>query len=144
MQLFIGGACAGKRDVVRARFSDAVWWQLVPGQRLRECISHLLPNTPLVLHDVFEWLTAVVDADMSSDECRAQWRDDMAALQCAAERHNVVLVIIVSDISRGVVPIEREQRRLRDLNGWFSQDAAARAEQVWYVRHGLVKALHSL
>lgn len=28
MQLFIGGACAGKRDAVAARFPGAVWHRL--------------------------------------------------------------------------------------------------------------------
>jgi adenosylcobinamide kinase / adenosylcobinamide-phosphate guanylyltransferase len=50
-------------------------------------------------------------------------------------------VIIANELGRGLVPIARDQRRLRDLSGWFTQDAAAHAEQVWYVRHGLLQAL---
>lgn len=37
--------------------------------------------------------------------------------------------------------MQREQRRLRDLNGWFAQDATAQAEQVWDVRRGLVMGI---
>lgn len=142
MQLFIGGASAGKRNAVRARFPNAVWWRLAPGQRLRESISLMRPSTPFVLHGVFDWLNAVLDSDLSSDEWRNQWRTDLIALLHAADTHSVTLVIIINDIGRGIVPIERNHRRLRDLTGWFSQDVAAQAKQVWYVRHGLVQALN--
>jgi|TARA_Y100001951_G_scaffold84447_1_gene73822 adenosylcobinamide kinase/adenosylcobinamide-phosphate guanylyltransferase len=101
----------------------------------------MLPNTPLVLHGLFEWLTAAQDSDFSSDEWRAQWREDLQRLNQTAAEDNVTLVIIANELGRGLVPIARDQRRLRDLNGWFTQDAAAHAEQVWYVRHGLLQAL---
>lgn len=45
------------------------------------------------------------------------------------------------EIGYGIVPMARAERRLRDLNGWFNQEAAVAAERVWYVRHGLVMAL---
>jgi adenosylcobinamide kinase/adenosylcobinamide-phosphate guanylyltransferase len=141
MQLFIGGASAGKRDAVKQRFPSAVWWRLAPGQRLHEVAHVMLPNTPLVLHGLFEWLTAAQDSDFSSDEWRAQWREDLQRLNQTAAEDNVTLVIIANELGRGLVPIARDQRRLRDLNGWFTQDAAAHAEQVWYVRHGLLQAL---
>tara|TARA_B100000929_G_C15371553_1_gene374544 strand:- start:55 stop:378 length:324 start_codon:yes stop_codon:yes gene_type:complete len=101
----------------------------------------MLPNTPLVLHGLFEWLTAALDSDFSSDEWRAQWREDLQRLSLAAAADHVTLVIIANELGRGLVPVAREQRRLRDLSGWFTQDAAAHAEHVWYVRHGLVRAL---
>lgn len=44
-------------------------------------------------------------------------------------------------VGPGIVPMQPEQRRLGDLNGWLTQDTSAQAEQVWYVRHGLVKAI---
>lgn len=141
MQLFIGGACAGKRDVVKARFPSAVWWRLSPGQRLHEVTHIMQPNVPFVLHGVFEWLAAVLHADMSSDASRALWRGDLQSLATAAQTHGVTLVIIMNELGRGIVPMAQDQRRLRDLSGWFSQDAAAQSQQVWHVRHGLVQAL---
>lgn len=142
MQLFIGGACAGKRSIVKTRFPNAVWWRLAPGQRLRECVGIMLPDTPLVLHGVLDWLAASIASDAGSDGWRAHWCDDFRELQRAANIQQAPLVIIANDVGRGIVPMEHQQRRLRDLNGWFSQDAAERAQQVWYVRHGLVQALN--
>lgn len=141
MQVFIGGACSGKRSVVKKRFPSAVWWRLSPGQRLRECVGIMLPGTPLVVHGVLGWLTATIESDVGSDDWRAQWCDDLNELQQSAQANHITLVMIVKEVGRGIVPMERQQRRLRDLNGWFCQDAAERAEHVWYVRHGLVQAL---
>lgn len=141
MQLFIGGACAGKREVVKQRFPGALWWRLAPGQRLHEVAQVMLPNTPLVVHGLFEWLTATLDSDVSIDEWRAQWREDFPRLHQAADSSNVMLIMIASELGRGLVPMARDQRRLRDLSGWFTQDAAVQASNVWYVRHGLVQAL---
>ena len=66
MQLFIGGACAGKRDAVTARFPDAVWHRLAPGKRLEECQQALVADTPLVITGVLEWLEARPDVDLAS------------------------------------------------------------------------------
>ena len=80
MQLFIGGASAGKRDAVKQRFPSAVWWRLAPGQRLHEVAHVMLPNTPLVLHGLFEWLTAAQDSDFSRDEWRAGFYKSLPVL----------------------------------------------------------------
>lgn len=139
MQLFIGGARAGKKDAVKARFQHAAWWTLAPGQRLADCHSILVPDTPLVINGVLNWM-ARHGAREADDTClRAQWREDIDSLCQAARACNATLVLIMNEVGRGLVPMAREDRRLRDLNGWFSQDAAKRAERVWYVRHGLVQ-----
>ncbi|QNI03335.1 bifunctional adenosylcobinamide kinase/adenosylcobinamide-phosphate guanylyltransferase [Halomonas sp. SH5A2] len=140
MQLFIGGACAGKRDAVTARFPDAVWCRLAPGQRLAECQQALVADTPLVITGVLEWLDAAL-AKAENDALRQQWQGDMTRLCQRADELKVPLIIIANEAGRGIVPMQPEQRRLRDLNGWFTQDATAQAEQVWYVRHGLVQLI---
>lgn len=139
MQLFIGGACAGKRENVKARFPDAVWFRLDPGQRLHLAMREMQPNTPLVLYGVFEWLEASLSSD--SDRLRAEWREDLQYLDEKAQVQSATLVLIMNELGRGVVPIAQNERRLRDVNGWLSQDATIQATQVFCVRHGLVHAI---
>lgn len=148
MQLFIGGACAGKRDVVAARFPTATGWRLAAAHSLSDCQQALVANTPLVITGVLEWIHAVLESTENSpeegannDTLRQQWQGDMAALCQRADELNAPLIIIATEVGRGIVPMQPEQRRLRDLNGWFVQDATAQAEQVWYVRHGLVMGI---
>lgn len=52
--------------------------------------------------------------------------------QQSLNRH---LVVIGSDISKGIVPLEREMREYRDAAGWFFQDLVAncsRFDLLWY------------
>ena len=140
MQLFIGGACAGKRDAVAARFPTANGWRLDAAKPFSDSQQTLIADKPLVITGVLEWLGASLERE-DNDTLRQQWQSDMAALCQRAEELNAPLIIIANEVGRGIVPMQPEQRRLRDLNGWFVQDATAQAEQVWYVRHGLVMAV---
>ena len=89
---------------------------------------------------VLECLDAALERD-DNDALRQQWQRDMATLCQRADELNAALIMIATEVGRGIVPMQPEQRRLRDLNGWFTQDATAQASHVWYVRHGLVMAL---
>lgn len=140
MQLFIGGACAGKRDAVAARFPAASWHRLDPTQPFINSQQAMVADTPLVITGVLDWLGAALERD-DNDALRQRWQGDMAMLCQRADELNASLLIIVSEVGRGIVPMQPEQRRLRDLNGWFAQDATAQADRVWYVRHGLVIAI---
>ena len=140
MQLFIGGACAGKRDAVTARFPTANGWRLDTDKPFIDSQQALVADTPLVITGVLEWLSVALERD-DNDTLRQQWQNGMAGLCQRAEELNAPLIIIANEVGRGIVPMQPEQRRLRDLNGWFVQDATAQAEQVWYVRHGLLMAV---
>lgn len=142
MHLFIGGACAGKRNAVAARFPAAQWRRLAADVPFADSDQALVANTPLAVTGVLEWLSANL-ASPDSEALRQQWQADMATLCQRSDQLNAPLIIIATEVGRGIVPMQPEQRRLRDLNGWFTQDAAAQAEQVWYLRHGLVKAIKS-
>lgn len=140
MQLFIGGACAGKRDAVAARFPVAQWRRLAVDAPFADSYQTLVANSPLVVTGVLEWLSAISDS-ADSEVLRQQWQRDLVELCQRANQLNVPLIIIATEVGRGIVPMQPQQRRLRDLNGWFVQDATTQAEQVWYVRHGLVMAV---
>ncbi|MCC5900420.1 MAG: bifunctional adenosylcobinamide kinase/adenosylcobinamide-phosphate guanylyltransferase [Halomonas sp.] len=140
MQLFIGGACAGKRDAVAARFPTTQWRRLAVDAPFADSHQALVANTPLVVTGVLEWLSAI-SGSVDSEALRQQWQGDLVKLCQRADQLNAALIIIATEVGRGIVPMQPEQRLLRDLNGWFVQDATTQAEQVWYVRHGLVMAV---
>ncbi|WP_235039629.1 bifunctional adenosylcobinamide kinase/adenosylcobinamide-phosphate guanylyltransferase [Vreelandella profundi] len=140
MQLFIGGACAGKRDAVAARFPGATSWRLKAHKPLSDCQSALCAHSPLVINGVLDWLSADLETT-DSDTLRQRWQGDIQQLCLRAETLSAAIIIIATDVGRGIVPMQPEQRRLRDVNGWFTQDMTAHAERVWYVRHGLVMAI---
>ncbi len=141
MQLFIGGACAGKRDLVAARFPDAVWSR-IDETGLEEGWSLALDrNGALVLSGWTRWLAQALAEEPDDDRLRAWLVAALDKLRDAEREARGEVVLILPEMGRGIVPMEAADRRLRDLAGWLAQDAAARADEVWYVRHGLARRL---
>lgn len=151
MQLFLGGTCAGKRDCVRQRFPDAQWQ--AAGEALAQTQNpartqtrpdvHCQRDRPLVVHGWLDWLTEQL-GEQDNQALRRRWQEGLACWADSTAQFDVIrpeVVLIVPEVGRGIVPVEAEQRRLRDLAGWLAQDAGRLAQQVWYVRHGLVMSL---
>lgn len=157
MQLFIGGAFAGKRAAVRARFDAIAWHSAYRGAALAEWPVRQAAGTTLVLEGWEVWLaTALREAsdlsevhgseargpDIGSDDrLRQAFVAELEALKTAEREHDMQIVLVMLEMGRGIVPLAAHDRRLRDLAGWLTQDAAARSEQVWYVWNGLVECL---
>ena len=141
MQLFIGGACAGKRDAVMARFPEASWFRLAPGRPLADWRDQESPGPVRVVTGWLGWLEAALAHEPDDDALRQQLAAELDRLGEAERRRGEETVLILPEVGRGIVPMAAGDRRLRDLAGWLAQDAAARASRVWYVRHGLVMAL---
>lgn len=141
MQLFIGGACAGKRDAVRSRFPGACWHSAYDGKTLEAWRDTLPRQGMLVLEGWERWLAAWLVDEPADDPLRERLRSLLAIWQDLERETAVAVVLILPEMGRGIVPLDRAERRLRDLAGWLAQDAAACCEAVWYVRHGLVQRL---
>ncbi|MFY0990817.1 bifunctional adenosylcobinamide kinase/adenosylcobinamide-phosphate guanylyltransferase [Halomonas sp. C05BenzN] len=141
MQLFIGGACAGKRDAVDRRFPAASWHRLAPGRPLADWRRQAPPGAVRVVTGWLDWLEAALEASADDETLRQQLAAELDALCVDERRFGTPVVVILPEVGRGIVPMAPGDRRLRDLAGWLCQDAAARAERVWYVRHGLVQRL---
>ena len=153
MQLFLGGTCAGKQDCVRQRFPDAQWQAVGEAlfQTQNPARTQTLPDADgsrdrsLVVHGWLGWLAEQL-GEQDNQALRRRWQEGLAywADSTANESSGpggLEVVLIVPEVGRGIVPVEPEQRRLRDLAGWLAQDAGRLSHRVWYVRHGLVMAL---
>ncbi|MDI4637856.1 MULTISPECIES: bifunctional adenosylcobinamide kinase/adenosylcobinamide-phosphate guanylyltransferase [Halomonadaceae] len=144
MQLFIGGACAGKGDIVTARFPDASWLKagkVGEGDTLTGWRDRLASAPAVVITGWTDWLARALADEGDDDRLRQRLVDTLKAMLEAEERSGGEVVLILPEMGRGIVPLASEERRLRDLAGWFNQDAACRADAVWYVRHGLAQCL---
>jgi len=141
MQLFIGGACAGKRRAVTQRFASPHWHSAYQGDLLTEWPVAAASTRYLVLEGWERWIAARLANQPDDDKLRQALSRELDTLHAWATGRDGEVVLIMLEMGRGIVPLSPEKRRLRDLNGWLAQDAAARCEQVWYVRHGLCRSL---
>lgn len=141
MQLFLGGACAGKRAAVRQRFGAPQWHSAYSGKALEQWREAARAGDCLILEGWERWLAAELTNESSDDRLRARFVDELETLRDWETAQDMPVVLVMLEIGRGIVPLAPSERRLRDLNGWLVQDAATHCEHVWYVWNGLVKRL---
>ena len=51
------------------------------------------------------------------------------------------LILIGSDICKGIVPLKKEERHWRDLTGWCYQEIAAKATKVDIIWYGIAQSV---
>ena len=136
MHIIIGGAFNGKRKWVNEYYKnkDEIHWFSGTIEELQEALAN--KETGIVAIEQIERWTKQWLVEHSLDEAREVGREWIQAFS-QWEQENPVrrLVLVGTDFSKGIVPIEKEDRDWRDLTGWFYQDLvkeATRVDEIWY------------
>lgn len=135
MHVVIGGAFNGKDNWVKDFYEkeSKVNWIDLSKDKLQ--IKRYDGAEVLVIKAIEE-LTKEWAENYSVDTVREvgrTWLKEM--LMWEQENKKRQLVLIATDFSKGIVPIEKSQRKWRDITGWFYQDLikeATRVDEVWY------------
>ncbi len=125
MHVFIGGAHNGKRayvkELLKAQGRTDIQW--VEG-RLP------LPGTePVVIAGIEQWLA----------QCGLS--EEQAIRRMMEAVHNRDAVVVLTDIGRGIVPMEADQRELRDICGRLYQRLMSEADEVTRIWYGIAQTL---
>ncbi|SOC43085.1 bifunctional adenosylcobinamide kinase/adenosylcobinamide-phosphate guanylyltransferase [Ureibacillus acetophenoni] len=141
MQLVIGGAFSGKRKIVRERSETCSWVSAYNGNMVEDWRTQWLEGTTLVLEGWEQWIAPSLKKSENNDDIRKEFKALFQTLIEEEEKRNNKIVLIMLDIGKGIVPVEKDERRIRDIAGWIGQDAAQLAVQVDYVWNGLSRRL---
>ncbi|MBE0490557.1 MAG: bifunctional adenosylcobinamide kinase/adenosylcobinamide-phosphate guanylyltransferase [Halomonas sp.] len=141
MLCVIGGACSGRRALVAERYPQAVWHRLAPEESPAGWDALPPSGGVLVVTGWGDWLKALLATTADDEAVRTAWRAQLSALEETEREAQGEALLILDEMGCGIVPMAVEARRLRDLNGWLSQEVASRSRAVWQVRHGLCKRL---
>lgn len=129
MYIVIGGAANGKRKFVREMMTaEAKWFGDEEPLDLTQ-LSELSAEQPAVVCSVEQWMAAHLD-----DEEHA-----INQFVNALIGKNVILII--TDIGRGIVPMDSEERALRDACGRLNQQVMKVAKEVTRVWYGIPQKL---
>ncbi|WP_102693126.1 bifunctional adenosylcobinamide kinase/adenosylcobinamide-phosphate guanylyltransferase [Rummeliibacillus pycnus] len=131
MHVFIGGAFNGKHEYVRRWLKEKelidVEWYI--GQLPREPTSKTVVVTglenmikPLLEQDELSLSTTIVEQ-----------------LQLLAKKHQII--IIATEMGRGIVPINPQDRQLRDTLGRLYQQLFAVSDHVTRIWYGLAEEI---
>lgn len=141
MQLIVGGAYAGKRKVVKSNYKEFSWMSAYKGDSLHDWKKQWKASTTLVLEGWEKWVEEELKEDADDLVIQKRLRDTVHKLKEEEEKRNETIVLIMMEIGRGIVPLEQQERRLRDLAGWLLQDATQASDDVQYVWHGLSRKI---
>lgn len=125
MRVIIGGAYHGKKAFVKKLLVEEgrtdVQWSLgkLP----------IAGDTPVVVADLERWLE-----HFEGDE-------DLANQLVRKALENRESIVILTDIGRGIVPMEPEIRALRDCCGRLYQNIIQAADEVIQVWYGIPKII---
>lgn len=131
MHFVTGGAFNGKRKWVRKKYPDATWISAYEG----ESLARTFDSPKIVLEGIETW---VKDASLSREE----WKDIISDWEkWEQEKDGRQVILIGTDIGKGIVPMEKENRSWRDVTGWVYQDIAAVCKKVDVVWYGINQTL---
>ncbi|KHF40750.1 bifunctional adenosylcobinamide kinase/adenosylcobinamide-phosphate guanylyltransferase [Halalkalibacter okhensis] len=141
MQLIIGGAFSGKRKIVRKMGKKIAWLSAYDGDLLSDWNTRWTQDSVFVLEGFEKWVGDELARYKNHDQVRSEMKKLFHLIKLEERERKSEALLIMVELGRGIVPIEKNERVLRDLVGWITQDAADLSDQVHYVWNGLSKKL---
>jgi adenosyl cobinamide kinase/adenosyl cobinamide phosphate guanylyltransferase len=143
MHFITGGSFNGKRAWVKKTYmvnEDDHWLSAYDDITLPKELND--DNHDLVILEGIEMWLKRLSEKYDPNQCRDIWNRRLDKwLFWEKNQHNRKLVVIGTDISKGIVPIEKENRLWRDITGWAYQETAAMAEKVDVIWYGLSQTI---
>lgn len=146
MWLVVGGAYAGKRRVVQERIKNPYWVSAYQGDDWKEWQNSWhekkIMNPSIVFEGWEQWIWQELDRHSAGgstkvDSIRARMKQFFDHALHIEETEQKQVTLIMLEMGKGIVPLQKEERVWRDLAGWVLQDAAEKATEVMYVWNGL-------
>ena len=139
MHFVTGGAFNGKSKWVKQYYQlreiPHLWFSSYQEVVIPENFSN--EENVVVLEGIEAWLKLWIE-QLSMKEAREKWQLLLRTwLDWEQEEANRKVILIGSDITKGIVPMLYEDRKWRDLAGWAYQDAAKVAERVELIWYGI-------
>ena len=126
MHIYLGGAHNGKRAFVRNLLlnEDVEWFEgELPDKGVHPT------NPKVVVAGIENWLA------------KSELAEEQAIELVLSRLNDKDAVVILTDIGRGIVPMDAAQRQLRDVSGRLNQKLIAQAEEVTRIWYGIPQLL---
>ncbi|MBA9027955.1 bifunctional adenosylcobinamide kinase/adenosylcobinamide-phosphate guanylyltransferase [Peribacillus huizhouensis] len=134
MHFITGGAYNGKRKWVRALYEPKQWISAYHNHPL-PVRSNDFSEKKIVLEGIEMWIKNDVESRDGSN-IRANWKTYIQSWrEWEREEEDRLIIMIGTDISKGIVPMNKLDRTWRDVTGWIYQDLtdlSNRVDIIWY------------
>lgn len=142
MHFVIGGAYNGKAQWVRTHYqldrkSSCLWQSAYEDPLLPKELGKYTSQL-IILEGIEYWLKQLLNHSEDNQDRAIEY---IEAWKAWSQQDGNKLVVIGTDISKGIVPIEAEDRLWRDVTGRFYQRMVEEANRVHYIWYGIAKTL---
>lgn len=137
MHFVTGGAYNGKSRWVKQQYiSDSKWFSVYEDK------GWLIPSdareNTIIIEGIEHLVREEIDPELSADIILNRVMKKIETWLDWEQQETVRnLVLIGSDISKGIVPVEKADRLQRDVTGWVYQQLVQRAERVDIIWYGI-------
>ena len=149
MILIFGGAYQGKRDFAKEHFGiETVTECAAPGAELAGAEDTGAEDTGAEGHSGAETVLAL--PDFSGDAVCGLERFARACTEAGLEARDLMeeqkagwqdKILIITDVSQGIVPMDKTTRAFREMNGRLMLYLASEADEVWRIFCGIGKRI---
>lgn len=139
MHFVTGGAFNGKSRWVKEYYelneTPYLWISAYKGDPVPEHTDNWMDV--MILEGLEKWVQEW-SSQLDSHEIREKWRSLLCNwLKWEKEAGLRKLILIGTDLSKGIVPMRAEERKWRDITGWTYQDVAGMAEKIDLIWYGI-------
>ncbi|KMY53045.1 hypothetical protein AC623_02765 [Bacillus sp. FJAT-27231] len=137
MHLITGGAFNGKKKWVKEAYELSVnpyhWHSFYETEEIERWTEPIL-----VFEGIERHVRRLIEKEEDLEMARQAWNRELGDwLRWEKEKEARQVILIGTDITKGVVPINAFDRMWRDAAGWCFQDVAKQACQVIQVWYGI-------
>lgn len=95
-----------------------------------------------IIEGIEVFLRKMIEQEQDIQSIREQIRQFIAkGLAWESASKNRELIMIGTDISKGIVPIDKKDRLWRDMTGWVYQDIVSQSKKVDVIWYGISSKL---
>lgn len=145
MHFVFGGAFNGKSSWVKEYYNkeNVKWLSAYAIDFEKENFEHVDAfKETTILQGIEYYIKEIVQSSQEVDETR-KYFNAQCSKWLAWENSSALnkLIIIGNDLSKGIVPIEKEDRTWRDVTGWCYQDLTVKSNRVDLIWYGMSNRL---
>lgn len=145
MHFVVGGAFNGKAKWVKRHYEhfDLDWRSAYHPSFRKEWFDDAATfENYTVLEGIEQYIKTCLSRHHHADKLRMMFNERLNAwLDWENGAEERTLILIGNDLSKGIVPIDKEDRLWRDVTGWCYQDITSLADRVELIWYGIAKQL---
>ncbi|NEX78096.1 hypothetical protein G4Z05_04225 [Bacillus thermocopriae] len=143
MHFITGGAFNGKKAWVKKTYrvtKDDPWISAYKNDLIPINLNGIDRNL-IILEGAEQWIKKLTEIH-NSTKSRELWNHYLNQWSSwEKEKPERQIVVIGTDITKGIVPLEAENRLWRDVTGWAFQDLAAKSDKIDVIWYGMNQSI---